>query len=366
MAARALESAALHEGFTLGEVGDWVAGLPASEGASQAEANIAEPSVRLLESRAADFVVDLYLWSDLDTAAHDHSSGGAICQLAGNTMHARYRFAEAPGRAQSDMKQGTLSLDSIERLEPGHVYPLAAGAAFIHQTFHLTRPTASLIIRGRNPRVASHGYWHAGFALSRDVLGSIALHKRVRLFEFFEKAQPALASDYLCTLIRESPLAVAVTAFLRIVEMRGRSAVSGRLHDAIAARRPWQEEVDTVLDRIEATAMPRGLACQLAPDEKQLLVLMKLTGFGDEMMRYLARHHDGLATVDTLRGWLRGLALRRALRPQLVGCLYAATERPTCAATWHAHLAAACLQPADQAALDAWNAGRLVDWPTAA
>ncbi|MCA9666706.1 MAG: hypothetical protein KC503_14000 [Myxococcales bacterium] len=103
-----------------------------------------EPSVVLF--RGESFTIEVLFWVDGLVSIHQHRFSGAFCVLAGSSIHCRYRFAEAR-RVNAWLRLGALELAHAELLARGAVRPIPSGPDLIHSTFHLDRPTITLVVR---------------------------------------------------------------------------------------------------------------------------------------------------------------------------------------------------------------------------
>ncbi|MBF95144.1 MAG: hypothetical protein CMH58_08310 [Myxococcales bacterium] len=92
------------------------------------------------------FCIESYVWNDNSTSVHDHAFAGAWTTLVGQSLHRQYRF-EADKKITPDFELGRLFLQKGERLVPGMVRQITPSDQFIHDLYHLDRPSITLIIR---------------------------------------------------------------------------------------------------------------------------------------------------------------------------------------------------------------------------
>lgn len=128
------------------------------------------------------FCVESYVWNDNTTSVHDHSFAGAWTTLLGQSLHRHYRF-EAEEKISSGFELGRLFPTGFEQLRPGMVRQILPGDEFIHDLYHLDRPSITLIIRScrldRPERGQRHYVGHEKRAIAletfdrpeREVLG---------------------------------------------------------------------------------------------------------------------------------------------------------------------------------------------------
>lgn len=96
--------------------------------------------------RGSRFFIEVLFWFDGATSVHQHGFSGAFLVLAGSSIHARYRFT-FQRLVNSTVGVGVLERTSLELLQKGDVRPIVAGEEMIHSTFHLDRPTLTLVVR---------------------------------------------------------------------------------------------------------------------------------------------------------------------------------------------------------------------------
>lgn len=135
------------------------------------------------------FFIELYFWVTPDTAIHDHGFAGAFTNLSGRSLHARYDFAvsEEPCRG---VRTGELKLRSFETLQPGSVIAIDGARKFIHQVWHLSRPTITLVVRTvslESSEFVQFEYNSAGLAVRSDT--EAWTQKRTRLIDYLYRSE---------------------------------------------------------------------------------------------------------------------------------------------------------------------------------
>ncbi|HEX6084651.1 MAG TPA: hypothetical protein VF266_09010 [Thermoanaerobaculia bacterium] len=94
----------------------------------------------------AHFFVNLYVYMTPEVVVHDHDFYGAFMNLSGVTIHCTYEFGGADA-IDDTVHVGALSLKGIEAISEGRVRSIEAGDRFIHQVWHVSQPTAVLVVR---------------------------------------------------------------------------------------------------------------------------------------------------------------------------------------------------------------------------
>lgn len=95
------------------------------------------------------FSIDILFWVTGVPRIHQHSFSGAFYVLDGSSIHSTWNFV-ADRTLLNRVLLGRLRLQDAELLTPGETRPIIAGSRHIHATFHLERPTLTVVVRTRN------------------------------------------------------------------------------------------------------------------------------------------------------------------------------------------------------------------------
>jgi hypothetical protein len=93
-----------------------------------------------------DFRIELLFWVQSLPGIHQHAFSGAFHVMHGSSLHTIWGF-ECEERVVARLLYGNLKLRKAELLHTGATRPIVAGSNFIHATYHLDRPTVSVVIR---------------------------------------------------------------------------------------------------------------------------------------------------------------------------------------------------------------------------
>jgi hypothetical protein len=110
-------------------------------------ASFGQPPLTVYSGR--DFYIDVLFWVQGLTAIHRHSFSGAFHVMHGSSLHTLWSF-DPWERITTRLLCGKMSLRRAELLCRGDSRPIIAGNEFIHSTFHLDRPSISVVIRTIN------------------------------------------------------------------------------------------------------------------------------------------------------------------------------------------------------------------------
>ena len=165
---------------------------------------------------ADHFCIESYLWLENSTGIHDHGFNGAWMNLVGHSIHRQFQFDGAETLSPS-LRVGSLNPVNWEVLEPGDIRQIPRGSEFIHDLFHLHRPTVTLIIRSFSkhsrdaPRLQQSYTGFGDCSFARDSFGRPdweVLQKR--LMYSLDAVTPDLAFDLFSRRLGEDSLETAL------------------------------------------------------------------------------------------------------------------------------------------------------------
>lgn len=105
-----------------------------------------QPPITLYRNDPLNFLIDIYFWVTPDIAIHSHGFRGAFTILQGKSLHCLYEFP-IEENFKDELLLGDLSLKEVALLKEGNVEEIPLGEKFIHQVWHVSFPTLSLVIR---------------------------------------------------------------------------------------------------------------------------------------------------------------------------------------------------------------------------
>jgi hypothetical protein len=121
-------------------------GLTANPLPAQSDPNASFGQPPLTVYAGGNFEIQALFWTGTTPSIHQHSFSGAFHVLHGSSLHLTWEF-DVQERVLNHLLYGDLRLKNAELLHPGDHRPILAGSRFIHTTFHLERPTVSLVVR---------------------------------------------------------------------------------------------------------------------------------------------------------------------------------------------------------------------------
>jgi hypothetical protein len=209
IARAALEEARLHEAYDFDTLVAEVLRadpLPMQNNGSE---SFGQPPVTIF--RGEGFIVELLFWIDGLVSVHQHGFSGAFLVFEGSSIHSRYRFTEHV-RVSSAMVFGELAFAEAELLRRGDIRTIEAGPSLIHATFHLERPTITVVVRtnAEHPTGPQYDYHRPSLALDpfysrptlRKDLQVLRMLHRSRITSYWRAVETFLRrSDWLAAYL---------------------------------------------------------------------------------------------------------------------------------------------------------------------
>ena len=93
-----------------------------------------------------EFRIEVLFWTSIVIGIHQHAFSGAFHLLTGSSLHTVWDF-NCEERVSSQLMLGVLDLKKAELLKVGDTRAIIPGDRFIHATYHLDRPTVTVVIR---------------------------------------------------------------------------------------------------------------------------------------------------------------------------------------------------------------------------
>lgn len=108
------------------------------------EAKFGQPPVTVYWHH--EFHIEVLFWIEGMPEIHQHSFSGAFHVMHGSSLHTQWSF-DGHQRISTRLLLGKLHSDKAELLKKGDTRAIEAGPSFIHATYHLDRPSISVVVR---------------------------------------------------------------------------------------------------------------------------------------------------------------------------------------------------------------------------
>jgi len=142
-----------------------------------------------------EFVIDIYFWVTPKISIHDHAFGGAFTLLHGLSLHCDYSF-DIKKNLSNEVRIGDLAVSQASLLKVGDVREILPGAKFIHQVWHLARPTITLVIRTKKNITRQFHYLLPHLAMLYSYANSITDTKKIALMDMLYSSHSVLSEKY--------------------------------------------------------------------------------------------------------------------------------------------------------------------------
>lgn len=310
-ASRALAELPPHEHVTFWDVVRWAMledPLPSQQDLTAA---FGQPPLTVYHW-GREFHIELLFWVTGVPGVHRHSFSGAFHVLHGSSLHTEWRFAECRTWA-TGLIGGDLSLVGAELLTTGQSRPITSGQDFIHATFHLDRPSITVVIRTNleRDRLPQHVYVPPCFAYDDRLPDTI--HRRLQLLTMLRASgRWREAADVLRHLFNspdvQSVFHILSAAWLETNDADQRAdllATAGARHGALVeAMRPMLEQLDRRRRLMDLRATIDD------PDLQFFLALLLNVDARGPMLEIVRQRHPTQDPLDLLTGWSTAVASR--------------------------------------------------------
>jgi hypothetical protein len=139
-----LEELPPNQHVTFWDVVKWATAADSLPDQADLEAKFGDPPLTVYCGR--QFRIDVLFWIQGTPAIHQHSFSGAFHVLQGSSIHTLWKF-ESTRRIETRLVLGRVALAHAELLHTGDTRQILAGDAMFHATYHLDRPSVSVVVR---------------------------------------------------------------------------------------------------------------------------------------------------------------------------------------------------------------------------
>jgi len=261
IARRALEETALERHYTFESLVLELAGTDPLPAQNILDESFGQPPMTVFQGDG--FNIELLFWIDGLVTIHQHGFSGAFSVFEGSSVHTRYRFAEKK-RVNATVLFGDLLLESAELLSRGDVREIVAGRPLIHATFHLDRPTVSLVVRTERDHEGLPQYDYRPPSLAFDPFAArTLLRKRLQFLRMLHRSRResywAVAASILAPGDFLTTYFVLDQGYTLTDGAEASEAARDRARLVALARAGHDEDIDALVPVLEAGAARRGL-----------------------------------------------------------------------------------------------------------
>src|SRR5713101_3379508 len=179
VASRGLSELPPDQHISLWDVTKW--GLTAEQLPFQIDlaAKFGQPPLTVYSGR--DFRIEVLFWVEGTPAIHQHGFSGAFHVLHGSSLQSLWGF-ETTEQLATRLALGRVSLKKAELLRKGDSRPILAGNQMIHSTFHLDRPSLTVVVRTLGEANKQPQYTYLPPTIAYDPFGIVpSVERRTQL-----------------------------------------------------------------------------------------------------------------------------------------------------------------------------------------
>src|SRR6266851_1692867 len=144
VASQALAELPPHQHVSFWDVSKWALTTERLPSQVDISAKFGQPPLTVYAGR--DFRIEVLFWVQGIPAIHQHSFSGAFHVMHGSSLQSLWEF-EPTEQVTMRLALGLVSLKKAELLRKGDSRPIIAGKQLIHSTFHLDRPSLTVVVR---------------------------------------------------------------------------------------------------------------------------------------------------------------------------------------------------------------------------
>ena len=144
VASRGLSELPPDQHVSFWDVAKWALTCERLPGQADLSAKFGQPPLTVFSGR--DFRIEVLFWVQGIPAIHQHSFSGAFHVMHGSSLQSLWEF-EPTEQVAMRLALGRVSLKKAELLRKGDSRPIIAGKRLIHSTFHLDRPSLTVVVR---------------------------------------------------------------------------------------------------------------------------------------------------------------------------------------------------------------------------
>ena len=272
-----------------------------------------QPALTLYEDPKLRFVIELYVWQNVDTAIHDHAFYGSGKVIMGKSLESLFRFNETE-KVSSAVGIGKLEVAASRVLETGDVFRFFARNNYIHQVHHLHAPTLSLIGRTIKDLNATQSmYLFPGFRVGRHSVDDVGpeFNKRLELLQLLRSTQNPAERTFLTGIMRRSK---PHTLWMQYTQFLKNAPNQAEIDELVSVLKEQFGQWAEIFKGMANFYLPDFLLLMLPvrePDEELFLHLLSLWGLGPKMNSVLESAFPDREASTIISDCTRRMARRR-------------------------------------------------------
>lgn len=269
------------------------------------EAAFGQPPVTIYTGQY--FRIELLFWIEGVPSIHQHAFSGAFHVLHGSSLHSLWSFDERL-RIRPSLLLGEMRLKYAELLSAGDTRRIDGGIRFIHSTFHLARPSVTIVVRTirEEHNLPQHSYWPPSIAYDQQSR-SPELVRRLQILQMLARCERRRDfKEILYTLVDNADCFSLIYYFLEAYPLLSDETERNELCLAVRLKQPTLAEylIRAALEqerRNHVIAFRRRIQ---NPDLQFFLALLLNLPEPDAVFDLIRHRYAEREPVAAISGWL--------------------------------------------------------------
>src|SRR6266481_4983448 len=179
VASRGLTELPPDQHVTFWDVVKWALTCERLPGQADLGSKFGQPPLTVYGGR--DFCIEVLFWVQGVPAIHQHGFSGAFHVMHGSSLQSLWEFARTE-QVAIRLALGRVALKKAELLQKGDSRPIIAGEQLIHSTFHLDRPSLTVVVRTLSEANKQPQYSYLPPTIAYDPFGIVpSVQRRTQL-----------------------------------------------------------------------------------------------------------------------------------------------------------------------------------------
>jgi hypothetical protein len=314
IASEALELWPPHRSATVWDVVKWAGVADVLPRQDDLEAKFGNPPLTIYYGRG--FSIQVLFWLHGVPSVHQHGFSGAFHVMLGSSIHSKWAF-EATETIETRLVLGDVTFRDAEILRAGDSRPILAGAQMYHATFHLERPSVSVVVRTTREEDKEPQYRLLPPSVAWADQSTIpTVTRQLQVLEMLLNC--GRRADFIELCLHILATKDAYTMFRILHSTLHRVEDEQEQHDLIsAARRRHPRIIDPILRAIELEVVGRRIiALNKAIENEELkffLALLRNIPTSIAIRQLTAERYPSHDVIAKIIGWIRELSNTGAL-----------------------------------------------------
>jgi len=309
VACEALQRQRPHENFTMEGFLQWLRKTKRLPAQLSLHNGFGQPPITLYRNDPLNFLIDLYVWVTPEIAIHSHGFRGAFTVLQGKSLHCQYDFPVTENE-DDQVLIGELLLKEAVLLTAGEIKEVPQGLKFIHEVWHISFPTISLVIRTQKWDGLQYTCLKPRFAFRYRDYTPLETKQMDTLLMLHRTHSPQ-EERFLEELVSIAEPYVGFMHLKKYFEETGELKRVRKILERVPRLKKW---ADPFLQSLEYLLETR-VVWEHIQEEGERLFLALLTSSMErgQILRFVGTHYPGQSPLTACLAWLKELVRGKKL-----------------------------------------------------